>query len=83
MWNYFRKSAPVAPPLVATDRIVPLSQEDDTQINRDLILNFMMRFDSVLDAEKLYSALERLLNRPDWKKLGARLRLNVCRRVPI
>ncbi|RYP29907.1 hypothetical protein DL767_006506 [Monosporascus sp. MG133] len=36
----------------------------------------MMRFDDVIDPEKLRSSLEKLLSRDDWRKLGARLRLN-------
>jgi hypothetical protein len=36
-----------------------------------------MVFDEVLDADKLSSALWTLIDRPGWKKLGARLRLNV------
>jgi hypothetical protein len=36
-----------------------------------------MIFDDVLDADKLSGALWKLLDRPGWKKLGARLRLNV------
>ena len=35
-----------------------------------------MRFDDVLDSQKLVDALWKLLERPGWKKLGARLRLN-------
>jgi hypothetical protein len=35
-----------------------------------------MQFDDVLDAEKLASALWKLLEKPGWRKLGARLRMN-------
>jgi hypothetical protein len=38
----------------------------------------LARYDSLLDAEKLRSSLERLASIKGWKKLGARLRKNVC-----
>lgn len=65
------------PARVATDTIVRLGREDDRAILRGMATNFMMRFDVALDAQKLRLSLERLLNRHDWRKLGARLRLNV------
>ncbi|KAF2641247.1 lysR family regulatory protein [Massarina eburnea CBS 473.64] len=65
-----------APERVPTDTVVPLHWLDDTKTNRCLILYFMMRFDDVLDVEKLIGALEKLLEKPGWRKLGARLRLN-------
>lgn len=37
-----------------------------------------LRFDAVLDWQKLQAALTRLLEIGDWKKLGGRLRHNVC-----
>ena len=85
MWNPFgARQQPVSPPVVPGDQIVPLSEHDDTHINRSLILDFMLRFNSVLDPEKLKSSLDTLLNQPGWRKIGARLRLNVsisCIRV--
>ncbi|PKS13036.1 hypothetical protein jhhlp_000377 [Lomentospora prolificans] len=76
MWPFTSAAPPSPQPAVATDIIVPLSEEDDTQINRDLLLNLMLRFDAVLDPRKLRESLDKLLARPDWKKLGARLRKN-------
>jgi hypothetical protein len=38
----------------------------------------MMRFNDVLDAEKLADALSRLLEIGDCNKLGGRLRFKVC-----
>jgi len=35
-----------------------------------------MKFDHALDVEKLKGALEQVLGRPGWRRLGARLRLN-------
>ncbi len=71
------KSKPVAPARVPTDIVIPLHQIDDTPTNRSLCLDQSMRFDDVLDVDKLVGALERLLEKPGWRKLGARLRLNV------
>jgi hypothetical protein len=55
---------------------MPLHSRDDTDQNRNIAIEFTMRFDDVLDAQKLVDALWKLLERPGWKKLGARLRLN-------
>ena len=78
MWNLFGKQQQPPPPVVPGDQVVPLPEHDDTHINRSLILDFMLRFDSVLDPQKLNSSLNTLLSRPGWRKIGARLRLNVC-----
>lgn len=67
---------PAAPAPVPTDTIVPLTESDDTNYNRALILLLMLRFDDVLDVEMLRSSLEELVT-DHWPKLGARLRLNV------
>jgi hypothetical protein len=68
---------PIAPERVATDEVIPLSSRDDTMPNRAVALEFTMVFDDVMDAEKLSGALWKLLERPGWRKLGARLRLTV------
>jgi hypothetical protein len=70
-------SKPVAPERVPTDSVVPLFERDDTRTNRNITLEFTMKFDEVLDAEKLSGALWKLLERPGWRKLGARLRVDV------
>jgi hypothetical protein len=41
------------------------------------VLDFTLRFDDVLDSEKLGAALVRLMELGNWRKLGARLRMNV------
>ncbi|WYZ36908.1 hypothetical protein EsH8_II_000414 [Colletotrichum jinshuiense] len=79
MFSFF--SSPPAPPVVPTDTIVALNVIDDNFINRKLVMLFMMRFDDVLHPEKLRSSLEKLLERDGWRKLGARLRLNVDKRL--
>jgi hypothetical protein len=70
------KKRPTTPPRVATDQVVPLYFMDDNKINRSICIETSMRFDYTLGVEKLKSALERVLVRPGWRKLGARLRLN-------
>jgi hypothetical protein len=75
MWPFNRK--PVPPATVATDKIIPLNLFDDNMIFRSMVLDFTLRFDDVLDAEKLRSGLARLLEIGGWRRLGARLRLNV------
>lgn len=77
MGNLLSKSKPQALPAVATDTVVSMHHMDDSPINRSIVLMFMMRFDDVLDPEKLKDSLEKLLSRDDWRKLGARIRLNV------
>jgi hypothetical protein len=73
----FGGSVPVAPERIPTDTVIPLFDRDDTDTNRSMAIEFTMIFDDVLDADKLSGALWKLLDRPGWKKLGARLRLNV------
>ncbi|KAK1573001.1 uncharacterized protein LY79DRAFT_677214 [Colletotrichum navitas] len=76
MLKYRNQKKPTAPVRVATDTVIRLGREDDRAILRGMSTNYMMRFDDVLDPQKLRLSLERLLNRHDWRKLGARLRLN-------
>ncbi|KAG6046364.1 hypothetical protein E4U17_007916 [Claviceps sp. LM77 group G4] len=51
----------------------PVHLMDGSKLNHK-VLGWMMRFDDVLDAEMLHSALTRLLGMGDWRKLGGRLR---------
>lgn len=44
---------------------------------RNIIIGWTLRFDDILDAEKLSAALSRLLEIGDWRKLGGRLRETV------
>jgi hypothetical protein len=66
-----------APELVPTDCVVPVDTLSDSTSFRGVLLAVMFRFDDVMDPEKLRSSLESLLSRDDWRKLGARFRLNV------
>ncbi|PYI00200.1 hypothetical protein BO71DRAFT_479018 [Aspergillus ellipticus CBS 707.79] len=56
--------------------VIPLHSQDDTWMNRGIALDFTVKFDQVLDPEHLRRSLDRLLEIGDWRKLGARLRLN-------
>jgi hypothetical protein len=67
----------VAPERVPTDTVIPVHWLDDTSTNRCLVLDFSMQFEDVLNVGMMVRALERLLEKPGWRKLGARLRLNV------
>ncbi|KAF9872890.1 lysr family regulatory protein [Colletotrichum karsti] len=64
------------PPKVATDDVYPVHFFDDTKPFRGMLLNWTLRFDDVLDAEKLQSSLAKLLEIGEWRKLGGRMRLN-------
>jgi hypothetical protein len=70
-------SKPAKPARVSTDTIIPLHSKDDTKSIRPHIMDFTLCFDDVLDPEKLRSSLAKLMEIGDWRKLGARLRLNV------
>ncbi|KAI1657779.1 hypothetical protein F4813DRAFT_73654 [Daldinia decipiens] len=69
------KPAIKSPLTISSDTVIPLHRFDDTPINRKVIVEFTMRFDDVLNPDKLRLSLEKLLSRRDWRKLGARLRL--------
>lgn len=77
----FRMSKPRAPETVPTDTVVPVPFMDDQQYGRTLCVHFTYQFNDVLDAEKLQRSLQRLLEIGEWRKLGARVRLNV--RAPV
>lgn len=61
------------------DEVIPMFSADDKPHNRAMVVEFTYRFDDVLDSQKLKSSLERLLELGEWRKLGARVRLNVRR----
>lgn len=56
--------------------VYPLHALDDLPVNR-YFLSWMMRFNDVLDGEKLHDSLSRLLEIGDWRKLGGRLKYKV------
>ncbi|KAH0593353.1 hypothetical protein MHUMG1_08809 [Metarhizium humberi] len=64
-------------PQIPTDTIVMVGDLDDNIVYRNEgIVTCMFVVDNVLDSEKLRSAFERVIERPGWRKLGARLRFN-------
>lgn len=75
MWPFSQK--PASPAIVPTDTVIPLHYWDDTFIMRALVVDLTFRFDDVLDPEKIRNALVRLMEIGNWRKLGARLRMNV------
>ena len=77
MASFFQAAKPARPAAVPTDTIVPMHCFDDNAINRSLLLYLTLRFDDVLDPERLRHALERLMELGEWRKLGARLRKTV------
>lgn len=54
----------------------PVHLMDGCKLNHK-VLGWTMRFNDVLDADKLHSSLTRLLSIGDWRKLGGRLKRNV------
>ncbi|RDA91799.1 hypothetical protein CP533_2804 [Ophiocordyceps camponoti-saundersi (nom. inval.)] len=58
------------------DDVYPLHAFDDANHNRKL-LSWLMRFNDVLDADRLHDSLARLLEIGDWRKLGGRLKLKI------
>lgn len=76
MFGFFSRP-PKAPQRVPTDLVVPVGFFDDTIIFRTFVLYTLFVFDDVLDPERLRTSLERVVSRPGWSKLGARLRRNV------
>lgn len=62
---------------------MPVHYFDDTPIFRNSIGCMLIRFDDVLDPEKLRSALAEVPTLPGgWNKLGGRVRLNVSTAIP-
>lgn len=66
-----------APERVVTDRVVPVGFFDNTILFRTFVMYTLFVFDDVLEPEKLRSSLERVVSRPGWNKMGARLRRSV------
>ncbi|KAF2851249.1 hypothetical protein T440DRAFT_395284 [Plenodomus tracheiphilus IPT5] len=75
LWKWI-SGRPTVPERVPTDTVIPLHRFDDTVANRSINFEYHMQFEEVLDAEKIAAALWKLLERPGWRKLGARLRQN-------
>ncbi|EEA28347.1 hypothetical protein TMatcc_003321 [Talaromyces marneffei ATCC 18224] len=67
---------PTPPPKVESDEVVSLPFFDDTLLLANNVITHMYVYDTVLDAEKLSDSLERLAQRPGWRKMSARVRKN-------
>lgn len=63
-------------PTVPTDTVLPVYYFDDTPLLRNSVQCLTLRFNDALDAEMLRGSLSRLLERPGWRKLGGRIRIN-------
>lgn len=59
------------------DEVFPARFWDTNNVFQKIVMEFTYRFDDVLDAEKLRSSLERLLEIGEWRNLGARFKTNV------
>lgn len=75
--GFFTAPKPEPPPTVPTDEVIPLHILDGNRVVQAILLEFTYKFDDVLDVVKLRNSLNRLLEIGEWRKLGARLRLNV------
>ncbi|KAJ4142908.1 hypothetical protein NW765_000046 [Fusarium oxysporum] len=68
-------TAPELANMSTSDIVFPLHEFDDSPINR-YMQHWTLRFDAVLDTQKLCAALTHLLSMGDWRKLGGRLQFN-------
>ncbi|KPM39272.1 hypothetical protein AK830_g7296 [Neonectria ditissima] len=71
---FFKGPALKLAPKVPTDEVVPVHLFDSTTALRGCILVWMLRFDEILDPEKLHTSLSRVFQREGWHKLGGRYR---------
>lgn len=73
----FSRSKPPAPQPLPTDTVVPVPLLDDQPRWHQRCLHYGYLFNDVLDSDKLRQALQRLMEIGEWRKLGARIRINV------
>ncbi|KAF2444348.1 lysR family regulatory protein [Karstenula rhodostoma CBS 690.94] len=73
LWSWLRDK-PSQPTRVPTDTVIPLHTVDNQKMFTNIVMDLSLQFDHVLDADKLVGALTRLLEKPGWRKLGARIR---------
>lgn len=59
------------------DRVLPLHFFEDSLLVQGNNMAVSLVFNEVLDPEKLRQALEGLVKRPGWERLGGRLKKNV------
>jgi len=65
------------PTTVVGDDIFPVHMLDNTKTLQDIVVTWTLRFNDVLDADKLHASLLRLLEIGEWRKVGGRLRSKV------
>ncbi|RBR23741.1 uncharacterized protein FIESC28_03446 [Fusarium coffeatum] len=58
----------------SSNYVYPTHMMDNLSMLRQMIMAWTMRFDEVLDPEKLHNTLTELLQIGDWKKFGGRLK---------
>ncbi|KHN95518.1 Chloramphenicol acetyltransferase-like domain protein [Metarhizium album ARSEF 1941] len=66
---------------MADDQIYPTHFMDNSRGLKNLVLAWTLRFNDVLDGDKLHDALWRLFEIGDWRKLGGRLRVGKGRKL--
>ena len=66
-----------SPPDNTHDDTYPIHFHGQIGIVRDTISNYVLRYNTVLDADKLHDSLRSLINTGEWRALGGRLRRNV------
>ncbi|KAF5671419.1 hypothetical protein FHETE_4129 [Fusarium heterosporum] len=64
----------------AGDTVYPTHMIDNVSVVKSLVMAWTMRYNDVVDADKLHRALLELLEIGDWKKLGGRLKVGNNRR---
>lgn len=79
MFGLFSKEPELVQPINPEDKVIPLNAADDTDVLRSVVVVLSYRFDDCLDPVKLKNTFEELLDRPGWRKIGARLRQNVSK----
>ena len=71
------KAVEATPSACDDDEIYPVHMLDNTPTLKNIVVTWTLRFDDVLDADKLHDSLSRLLEIGAWRKVGGRLRLKV------
>jgi hypothetical protein len=66
------------PNLPHTDQVQDSYDWDNAQTLRDQSISITLLFQQVLDADKLHTSLLELIGREGWRRIGGRLRLDVC-----
>lgn len=57
----------------AMSSVYPLFMLDDNKVLNSIVVAWTLRFNDVLDPDRLHTSLCRLLEIGDWRKLGGRL----------